>query len=158
MKKKIVIGSLLGIIIVTGLILLIGFNAPIFYNTEYSVYEDGKYVGYFKITTESSVTYKSVTEKESNIYYKIKNNVLTFNHNEFTIKSKFRLVNENYQDVYASPSGGGYSIFCVTLIINIISLTTLISMLGIAIYERQKYINAQLKKIEQLELVNEKDS
>ena len=107
MKKKIVIGSLLGIIIVTGLILLIGFNAPIFYNTEYSVYEDGKYVGYFKITTESSVTYKSVTEKESNIYYKIKNNVLTFNHNEFTIKSKFRLVNENYQDVYASPSGGG---------------------------------------------------
>ena len=57
-----------------------------------------------------------------------------------------------------APRGGGYSIFCVTLIINIISLTTLISMLGIAIYERQKYINAQLKKIEQLELVNEKDS
>lgn len=151
MKKKIAIGSLIAIVVITAMVLLIGFNTPVFYNTEYSIYENGSYVGYLNMTTKSSITYQGVTGRETTTYYTIKNNVITFDHKEFTIKSKFKLVNENYQDVYASPSGGGYSTFCAILTINVISLTALAVIVGVSIYKRQKYVNNQLKKIDRLE-------
>lgn len=151
MKKKIAIGSLFAIVVITAMILLIGFNTPVFYNTEYSVYENGEYVGYFNMTTESSITYKGVTGQESTIYYRIKNNVLTFNHSEFTIKSKFKLVNENYKDVVARPLGGGYSTFCLLLAINIPSLIALATICGMDIYKKQKYKNEQIGKVKVLE-------
>ena len=107
MKKKITIGSLFAVVFITAMVLLIGFNTPVFYNTEYSIYEQGKYVGYVYIKNETSLAYKSISNKEQSVYYTIKNNVLTFDRKEFTIKSKFKLVNEDYKDVYARPTGGG---------------------------------------------------
>ena len=86
MKKKIAIGSLIAIVVITAMVLLIGFNTPVFYNTEYSIYENGSYVGYLNMTTKSSITYQGVTGRETTTYYKIKNNVITFDHKEFTIK------------------------------------------------------------------------
>jgi len=111
MKKKIAIGSLLAVVVITAMILLIGFNTPVFYNTEYSIYEQGEYVGYFNIKDQNKLTYKAVTSSEETVYYTIKNNVLTFDRKEFTIKSKFNFVNENYDDVYARPTGGGIAPF-----------------------------------------------
>lgn len=151
MKKKITIGSLFAVVVITAMALLIGFNTPVFYNTEYSVYENGKYVGYFNMTTESSITYKGITGQESTIYYNIKNNVLTFDRKEFTIKSKFKLVNEDYKDVVARPSSGGYGTFCLLLAINISSLIALATICGMDIYKKQKYKNEQINKVKILE-------
>lgn len=151
MKKKITIGSLFAVVFITAMVLLIGFNTPVFYNTEYSIYEQGKYVGYVYIKNETSLAYKSISNKEQSVYYTIKNNVLTFDRKEFTIKSKFKLVNEDYKDVYARPTGGGYSTYCAVLIVNLTSLLALVSIVGVSIYKRQKYITSQLKKVETLE-------
>lgn len=109
MKKKITIGVLLAIVVITAMVLLIGFNAPVFYNTDYSISERGVLCGYIRIVDGHTVKYyEDETDTEPMVYKcEISGDTLTFGRYTFKIQSKFKLVWTSNSNCTATPSGGG---------------------------------------------------
>lgn len=109
MKKKITIGIMLGVTCLTALIMLCTFTTPMFYNTDYTISENGVYCGYIRVCDTDLVKYyENDTDTEPMVYQGvITGDTLTFGHYTFKIKSMFKLVLSSNNNCTATPSGGG---------------------------------------------------
>lgn len=160
MKKKITIGSLLAVVVITAMALLIGFNTPVFYNTNYEIVDNVYYKGYIRIVDGHTIKYyENETDTEPMVYdCVISGDTLTFGYYTFKIQSKFKMVLSSNDSCTATPSGGGATLFEILLLINIPTTLILAIMLGEWITKKRKYAKEQINKVQILEdiLVREK--
>lgn len=160
MKKKITIGSLLAIVVITAMALLIGFNTPVFYNTNYEIVDNVYYKGYIRIIDGHTIKYyENETDAEPMVYdCVISGDTLTFRYYTFKIQSKFKMVLTSNNNCVATPCRGGVITYILLLLLNIPATTALCIMFGMWITKKQKYAKEQINKVQILEdiLVREK--
>lgn len=152
MKKKITIGVMLGITSLTAIIMLCMFTSPVFYNTDYTISENGGYCGYIRIVDGHTVEYyQNETDIEPIVYdCVISGNTLTFRHYTFKIHNKFKLVLKSNANCIATPAGGGAALFATLMFFNIPVTTALVIMLCMWINKRYSKPKNNIKEFEHI--------
>jgi len=127
MKKKVVLSVFSGLILITAILLVALFSAPIFYNTKYDVIDNNRFsVGTVEFEKDGTLNYKywyNQHDYEETYNYTIIGDKLFIGNidknNMVTINNKFSLEQGNYQ---LTPSGGGVTAFLLLIITNAVAV------------------------------------
>lgn len=134
MKKKVVLSVFSGLILITAILLVALFSAPIFYNTKYDVIDNDRLlVGTVEFGKDGIATMIGNRDTGFDVdftqKYLISNGKIylldnssggtTFSSDTFQIKSKFSIV---ASDCTLTPCGGGVTAFLLLIITNAVAV------------------------------------